>query len=194
MKKISILGATGSIGQNTLDLISNEKDNFKVVGLTGASNIELLARSAIDFDADIVATADESKFSDLKGYLNTKRPDDIVEVNLKRDNVSKKVRVQLNKNERINFYLIGILKNMSSSELIDRDLETGVKISEFNSDYKSYWEDYGVEENDIIKKINGEEINSIADIDKIVKSRKYYDPISIEILTKDNKLERFNFR
>ena len=53
---------------------------------------------------------------------------------------------------------------------------------------------YGVEENDIIKKINGEEINSIADIDKIVKSRKYYDPISIEILTKDNKLERFNFR
>ena len=135
-----------------------------------------------------------SKFSDLKGYLNTKRPDDIVEVNLKRDNVSEKVRVQLNKNERINFYLIGILKNMSSSELIDRDLERGVKISEFNSDYKSYWEDYGVEENDIIKKINGEEINSIADIDKIVKSRKYYDPISIEILTKDNKLERFNFR
>ena len=135
-----------------------------------------------------------SKFSDLKGYLNTKRPNDIVEVNLKRDNVSEKVRVQLNKNERINFYLIGILKNMSSSELIDRDLERGVKISEFNSDYKSYWEDYGVEENDIIKKINGEEINSIADIDKIVKSRKYYDPISIEILTKDNKLERFNFR
>ena len=44
MKKISILGATGSIGQNTLDLISNEKDNFKVVGLTGSGNIDLLAR------------------------------------------------------------------------------------------------------------------------------------------------------
>ena len=70
MKKISILGATGSIGQNTLDLISNEKDNFKVVGLTGAGNIELLARNAIDFGADIVATADESKFSDLKSLLS----------------------------------------------------------------------------------------------------------------------------
>ena len=70
MKKISILGATGSIGQNTLDLISNEKDNFKVVGLTGAGNIELLARSAIDFGADIVATADETKFSDLKSLLS----------------------------------------------------------------------------------------------------------------------------
>jgi len=135
-----------------------------------------------------------SKFSDLKGYLNTKRPNDIVEVNLKRDSKSIKVRVQLNKNERINFYLIGILKNMSESELLKRDLKNGVKISEFNTDYRSYWEDSGIEENDIIKKINGEEINSIADIDKIVKSRRYYDPISIEILTKDNKLERFNFR
>ena len=70
MKKISILGATGSIGQNTLNLISNEKDNFKVVGLTGAGNIDLLARSAIDFGAEIVATADESKFSELKSLLS----------------------------------------------------------------------------------------------------------------------------
>ena len=70
MKKISILGATGSIGQNTLDLISNEKDNFKVVGLTGSGNIDLLAQNAIDFGADIVATADESKFYDLKNLLS----------------------------------------------------------------------------------------------------------------------------
>ena len=70
MKKISILGATGSIGQNTLDLISSEKENFKVVGLTGAGNIDLLAQDAIDFGADIVATADESKFSDLKDLLS----------------------------------------------------------------------------------------------------------------------------
>ena len=70
MKKISILGATGSIGQNTLSLISSKKDDFKVVGLTGADNIELLARSAIDFRADMVATADESKFLDLKDLLS----------------------------------------------------------------------------------------------------------------------------
>ena len=135
-----------------------------------------------------------SKFSDLKGYLNTKRPNDIVEINLKRDNETKKVKVQLNRNERINFYLIGILKNMNPNELSERNLDNGVKISEFNSNYKSYWQDYGVKENDIIKKINGEEINSISDINKILTSRKYYDPVSIEILTSENKLERFNFR
>ena len=73
MKKISILGATGSIGQNTLNLISLEKDKFKVVGLTGSENIELLARNAIEFNADIVATADASKFSDLKNLLSGRK-------------------------------------------------------------------------------------------------------------------------
>ena len=70
MKKISILGATGSIGQNTLDLISRASDEFKVVGLTGSSNIELLAQYAVKFNADIVATADEDKFFDLKNLLD----------------------------------------------------------------------------------------------------------------------------
>ncbi len=70
MKSISIFGATGSIGQNTLNLISSERDKFKVVGLTGENNIELLAESAIKFNADVVATANESKFNDLKDMLS----------------------------------------------------------------------------------------------------------------------------
>ena len=70
MKNISILGATGSIGRNTLDLISRDVDQFKVVGLTGANNIQLLAESAIKFNADVVATADESRFDDLKEMLS----------------------------------------------------------------------------------------------------------------------------
>ena len=70
MKNISILGATGSIGQNTLDLILKEKDKFNVVGLTGSDNIALLAESAIKLDADVVATANESKFHDLKEMLS----------------------------------------------------------------------------------------------------------------------------
>ena len=70
MKNISILGATGSIGRNTLDLISRDEDELKVVGLTGANNIEFLAESAIKFNADIVATANESKFHDLKELLS----------------------------------------------------------------------------------------------------------------------------
>ena len=70
VKNISILGATGSIGRNTLDLIQRERDKLKVVGLTGANNIRLLAESAIKFNADIVATSNDNKFHDLKEMLS----------------------------------------------------------------------------------------------------------------------------
>ena len=189
------LGVTGTSLNSfrARELNVDDTEGFFINGIDKESG----ANTAGIKTGDIIKDIDGikiSKFADLKGYLNTKSPNDIVEINLKRNNESKRIKVQLNKNERINFYLIGILKNMTDKELNDRDLDRGVKISEFNGDYKSYWQDYGVKENDVIKKINGEEINSISDINKIVKSRKYYDPISIEILTSDNKLERFNFR
>jgi len=189
------LGVTGTSlnSARAKELDVSDTEGFYINGIDKESG----AKSAGIKIGDIIKDIDGikiSKFSDLKGYLNTKRPNDIVNISLKRDNESRKVSVQLNRNERINFYLIGILKNMSEKELSQKELNQGVKISEFNSDYKNYWEDYGVKEGDIIKKINGNVINSIADIDKIVKSRNYYDPVTIEILTADNKTERFNFR
>ena len=189
------LGVTGTSlnSARAKELDVSDTEGFYINGIDKESG----AKSAGIKIGDIIKDIDGikiSKFSDLKGYLNTKRPNDIVNINLKRDNESRKVSVQLNRNERINFYLIGILKNMSQKELSKKELSQGVKISEFNSDYKNYWEDYGVKEGDVIKKINGTVINSIADIDKIVKSRNYYDPVTIEILTTDNKTERFNFR
>ena len=189
------LGVTGTSlnSARAKELDVSDTEGFYINGIDKESG----AKSAGIKIGDIIKDIDGikiSKFSDLKGYLNTKRPNDIVNINLKRDNESRKVSVQLNRNERINFYLIGILKNMSQKELNQRELSQGVKISEFNADYKNYWEDYGVKEGDVIKKINGTIINSISDIDKIVKSRNYYDPVTIEILTADNKTERFNFR
>jgi len=195
MVQYGFLGVTGTSlnSARAKELDVSDTEGFYINGIDKESG----AKSAGIKIGDIIKDIDGikiSKFSDLKGYLNTKRPNDIVNINLKRDNESRKVSVQLNRNERINFYLIGILKNMSQKELSKKELNQGVKISEFNSDYKNYWEDYGVKEGDVIKKINGTVINSIADIDKIVKSRNYYDPVTIEILTTDNKIERFNFR
>ena len=195
MVQYGFLGVTGTSlnSARAKELDVSDTEGFYINGIDKESG----AKSAGIKIGDIIKDIDGikiSKFSDLKGYLNTKRPNDIVNINLKRDNESRKVSVQLNRNERINFYLIGILKNMSQKELSEKELNQGVKISEFNSDYKNYWEDYGVKEGDVIKKINGTVINSIADIDKIVKSRNYYDPVTIEILTTDNKTERFNFR
>lgn len=69
IKTISILGATGTIGQNTLDIIRRNKDNFRLIALTGHKNIELLAKQAIEFGAEFVATACENKYEELKQAL-----------------------------------------------------------------------------------------------------------------------------
>lgn len=69
MRRISIFGATGSIGQNTLDLISRDPDAYDVVALTGGQNIAQLAQDAIRFRADVAVTADADRLEDLKDAL-----------------------------------------------------------------------------------------------------------------------------
>lgn len=69
MRKVSIFGATGSIGQNTIDLIRRAPDEYEVVALTGARNIAQLAGDAIALGAQIAVTADESLLGDLRAAL-----------------------------------------------------------------------------------------------------------------------------
>ena len=69
MRSISIFGATGSIGQNTVDLIARAPDEYRVVALTGAGNIERLAADAIRLRAEIAVTADETRLGDLRAAL-----------------------------------------------------------------------------------------------------------------------------
>ena len=70
MKRVSIFGATGSIGQNTLDLIRRNREDFDVVALTGGRNIAQLAEDAIDLKADCAVTAFEDCFHELKKLLD----------------------------------------------------------------------------------------------------------------------------
>ncbi len=68
-RSISILGATGSIGASTLDLIRREKDKWRVVALTAHSNAAELAKLAREFSAEIAVISDESRLPDLKDAL-----------------------------------------------------------------------------------------------------------------------------
>lgn len=68
-RRVSILGATGSIGQNTIDLIARDPDHYDVVALTGARNIGQLARDAIKLNADIAVTAHDDLLDDLRAAL-----------------------------------------------------------------------------------------------------------------------------
>ena len=66
LKNISILGSTGSIGTQTLDVISRLGGDFKVLALTANSNIELLEKQIRTFGPELAAVADEEKALVLK--------------------------------------------------------------------------------------------------------------------------------
>lgn len=66
MKNVSILGSTGSIGTQTLDVIRAYPDDFNVVALAVNSNIDILAGQIEEFSPDIVCVYDENKAADLK--------------------------------------------------------------------------------------------------------------------------------
>ena len=65
MKRISILGSTGSIGQNTLDLVRQHPDRFAIDALVACKNVSKLIEQAIEFKPKYVALADESLGSSL---------------------------------------------------------------------------------------------------------------------------------
>ncbi|AFO91138.1 1-deoxy-D-xylulose-5-phosphate reductoisomerase [Phaeobacter inhibens] len=69
MRKISIFGATGSIGQNTIDLIRRAPDDYDVVALSGGANIAQLARDAIALNADVAVTAYDDQLPALRAAL-----------------------------------------------------------------------------------------------------------------------------
>lgn len=69
MRRVSIFGATGSIGQNTIDLIARASQSYDVIALTGGRNIAQLAKDARLLQADIAVTAYDECFDDLKAAL-----------------------------------------------------------------------------------------------------------------------------
>lgn len=65
LKNIAILGSTGSIGCSTLAVVRACTDRFRVVGITGHSNLELLAEQAAEFEPAVVVVSDESQLGNL---------------------------------------------------------------------------------------------------------------------------------
>lgn len=70
-RRLSVLGSTGSIGVNTLDVIEQlgGRDAFEVMALTGNGNLDLLAEQARRTGAKLAVTADESQYMALKDIL-----------------------------------------------------------------------------------------------------------------------------
>jgi 1-deoxy-D-xylulose-5-phosphate reductoisomerase len=68
-RRVSILGSTGSVGSNTLDLIERQPGAFEVEALSANSNVERLADQARRLGAKVAVIADDSRYGDLKEAL-----------------------------------------------------------------------------------------------------------------------------
>ena len=70
MRKVTIFGSTGSIGENTVDLIARAPESYDVVALTGGRNVARLAEQAISLNAELAVTAFDDCYDDLKAALS----------------------------------------------------------------------------------------------------------------------------
>lgn len=78
MKAITLLGSTGSIGTQTLDIVAASPDQFRIVGMAAGRNVELFAQQIRTFRPQIVAICEASKLSDLKAAIADLDPQPIV--------------------------------------------------------------------------------------------------------------------
>ncbi|HEY3263629.1 MAG TPA: hypothetical protein VGK12_00580 [Actinomycetota bacterium] len=69
MRSLIILGSTGSVGTQALDVVRRNPDRFKVVGLSAGTNHELLVGQIREFLPPYVAMADEEAADDLRERL-----------------------------------------------------------------------------------------------------------------------------
>ncbi|WP_126426443.1 1-deoxy-D-xylulose-5-phosphate reductoisomerase [Brevibacillus marinus] len=69
MRKVALLGSTGSVGRNTLEVVAQHRDAFQVVAMAAGSNLELLARQIRDFQPEIVSVGSPEGVQELRQLL-----------------------------------------------------------------------------------------------------------------------------
>ena len=66
MRNLTVLGSTGSIGTQTLDVVRKNSSELKIIALTAGSNTELLKKQMEEFKPELVCISDEKKVSELR--------------------------------------------------------------------------------------------------------------------------------
>lgn len=110
-----------------------------------------------------------SKFSDLKGFLNTKSPEDEVEVKILRDGKPEYLKVTLEKLTTIDISIIGTLKEPTKEALQKIDIDFGLQLLELSEIHRTDWESDGVSEGSFVTEINDIKIKSINDAQRALE-------------------------
>jgi len=145
--------------------------------------------------SDVIVKANNVKitsYADLTGFLNSKRPGDIVEVTFIRKGEEKIAKVALIKNEVNKVSSLGLeLKNMDKNELKKLKIENGVKVSNITNQELLR---YGVQKGFVITAINNRKIYTVDEVNDIISNKSQGEVLRIEMLNLNGELERYIFK
>ena len=136
---------------------------------------------------DIIQSIDGitiSKFSDLKGFLNTKNPNDSVEVVILRDDQHINLIVTLEKLNTIDIPIIGELQEPEKKALKAVNLDYGLELISLSENNRKDWESDGIYEGSFVTEINDISINSINDAQ--IALEKYSNKVLRLSIVKNN--------
>ena len=188
------------LGINYEELNSTKANEFGVESTEGVLITRVLDQGAAQeaglLTNDIIIKMDNvkiAKFSDLQGYLGSKRPGDQVDIMILRNELTKTLTLKLKnqfgkyKFENADFseYFIGELEPISKSEANRYDINYGVKIVSLNND--AIERTYGVGDGDIILAVEDQKVSSAKEVDQLLKKYQNKDYFELQILTKSGK-------
>ena len=181
----SILGVIGGElnSKKARDFGIDETEGFYVTDVqtgTGADRAGVLK-------GDIIQRIDGvriSKFSDLKGFLNTKSPEDQVEVEILRDGIPQSLVVTLERLTSIAIPILGTLQEPSKKALKNLNIDYGLLILELSETHREDWESDGISEGSFVTEINDVKINSINDAQRALE--KFSNKVLRIALVKNN--------
>ncbi len=143
---------------------------------------------------DIITRLDNvkiRKFSDLTGYIGSKRPNDVVKVQVIRDGNAKEFDVTLTKYEVYQIKAIGLeVTNASAEELKQRKVANGVKITRGLTPQMQNEQLYGT----IITAIDNIPVRNVEDVERIMQQRSTGEPISVTFVTPDGEKQKYVWR
>ena len=141
---------------------------------------------------DVIVKLDEQNigsFADLSGYINTKRPNDKVQVTFIRDGKTKIAPVVLSKNEFFNAEFKGIeLENIEAADKKKFKIEYGVRIKGISSQNLKQYEDELI--GNIILSIDNVKATDVETVSKLLSKKEETQSIRIEMINKNGEIMR----
>lgn len=141
---------------------------------------------------DIIIKLDEQNvatFADLSGYINTKRPNDKVQVTYIRDGKTKIIPVFLSKNEFFSTEFKGIeLENIEAADKKKFKIDYGVRIKSINSQNLKQYEDELI--GNIILSIDNIKATDVETVSKLLSEKEDSQTVSIEMINKNGEVMR----